>query len=118
MAGRCRSPGDQGKFTLLKLNLTGLLLGLSSAHIELGKRSPSQVRVLPPFARALELRQNIYLVKVLAIRDTSEEFMVARRDTLKRGLGAAGGQLPKLEEDNVMREFLSVRSTSISSSYT
>lgn len=41
--------------------------------------------------------------------------MVERRNTLKRGLGAAGGKLPKLEEDNVMREFLSVCSTSTTS---
>ena len=36
--------------------------------------------------------------------------MVARRDALKRGQGAAGGKLPSLEEDNVMREFIAVRS--------
>lgn len=48
-------------------------------------------------------------VKTLAIRATAEEAMVARRDALKRGLGAAGGKLPSLAEDNVMREFIAVR---------
>ncbi|GJE96414.1 DEAD/DEAH box helicase [Phanerochaete sordida] len=45
-------------------------------------------------------------VKTLAIRDTAEEVMVTRRDALKRGLGAAGGKLPNLAEDNVMRELI------------
>ncbi|EKM55021.1 uncharacterized protein PHACADRAFT_142857 [Phanerochaete carnosa HHB-10118-sp] len=45
-------------------------------------------------------------VKTVAIRGTAEEAMVSRRDALKRGLGAAGGKLPNIAEDNVMREFI------------
>ena len=43
-------------------------------------------------------------VKTLAIRSTAEEFMVSRRDDLKRGLGAAGGKLPNIADDTSMRK--------------
>ena len=52
-------------------------------------------------------------MKTLAIRDTAEEVMVTRRDALKRGLGAAGGKLPNLAEDNVMRELIAVRASRV-----
>ncbi|KAI0705927.1 SNF2 family N-terminal domain-containing protein [Cytidiella melzeri] len=45
-------------------------------------------------------------VKTLAIRSTAEEFMVQRREDLKRGRGASNGKLPNLADDISMRDFI------------
>lgn len=52
-------------------------------------------------------------VKTLAIRSTSEEVMVSRREDLKRGLGSSGGKFPKLTDDSTMRDFIAVRLSTI-----
>ncbi|KAI0343105.1 hypothetical protein BDW22DRAFT_1356676 [Trametopsis cervina] len=45
-------------------------------------------------------------VKTLAIRSTAEEFMVKRRDDLKRGRGSGSGRLINLVDDVSMRNFI------------
>lgn len=49
-------------------------------------------------------------VKTLAIRSTAEEFMVKRRDDLKRGRGSGSGRLINLVDDVSMRNFIAVSS--------
>ena len=57
----------------------------------------------------LSCAHDIFLiVKTLAIRGTAEEFMVTRRDALKRGLGNNSGKLPNLTDDRTMRDFIAV----------
>ena len=61
------------------------------------------------FPQALPVKINhCCAVKTLAIRSTSEEMMVARREALKRGLGVSGGKFPKLADDSTMRDFIAV----------
>ncbi|KAI0086370.1 SNF2 family N-terminal domain-containing protein [Irpex rosettiformis] len=45
-------------------------------------------------------------VKTLAIRNTHEEFILKRRDDLKRGRGSSSGKLPELADDLSMRDFI------------